>query len=185
MKSDYDLVIAAKAGCKRSTQELYQRYLPLIYRRGKYFSDEQKEDFIQDCYFEMLEAINYVDFSFVSNISSWTFKIIYWNYVSNLMKKYFKPSKSYNFNEDNPIESVGNNKYTDYDRIDNECSYCSDEYFILTRFSKEQKQILNYRKQDYKISDIAKLMKKSYGWVQHEIYKAKNIAKEIIGYSFN
>lgn len=95
MKLDYDLVLEAVEGKKSAQGELFNRYLPFVYKHyAKYkrtirfnTAPLEKEEFVNEAYLEFYNALHYVDVNKIYDKNAWKFLGVFGYYLSTLRNK--------------------------------------------------------------------------------------------------
>lgn len=192
MRTDYELMISAKAKNSRDVSELYHRYIPLIYKHArsvKMRDSDQKSDYAQDAFLRYLKAVEYVDIEKIRDIKTWKFYQVFDWFLQNLDKKYRKvlyhigAELSYSHDEDIEDDSKGFTLHASLGHIDHsitECERVISKRDFLKKLTPFQKNILNMRRNNKTIATIAKELGVSYGTIHGHIYKARKLAETII-----
>lgn len=192
MRSDYDLMMGAKEKNSDDVNEIYHRYIPLIYkhsRKLKMRDSEQKSDYAQDAFLRCLKAIEYVNVKKIRDIETWKFYQVFDWYLQNLDKKYRKvlyhigAELSYSHDEDVEEDShnfVLNAALGYIDHSITKCEIDSSKNEFMKKLTPFQKNIMNMRRNNKTIASIAKDLNVSYGTIHGHLYKAKQLAETII-----
>lgn len=183
---DRELIEGIKNGEDHLIYVLHTRYRAMIEKHalaiarklGHYgrIDEEIREDFRQDAFLEMIEAVNYCDFSRIENLNDdWKFVGVFWYYLMNLRKRYIRKHRReacYNIEDyRNTITSRS------YSLTEDKTNEMYQKFFEA--ITPKQKEILQYYQSGMTIQQIRVKIGKSYGYVRWEIAKAKEIAKEI------
>lgn len=192
MKSDYELIIGAKAENSDDINKLYHQYIPLIYKHAhklKMRTTDQKSDYAQDAFLRCLKAIKYVDLKKIINQETWKFYQIFDWFLQNLDKKYRKIlyHRGAEISLSHIYEKEEDDKYSVLENIlgyeDNEITRCEREESkeeFMKQLTPLQKNILHRRQNNQTIASIAKDLNVSYGTIHGNIYYAKKLAETII-----
>ena len=210
IKNDYELLKEIKNGVnvEENNYFLYEKYTPMINKHASYlfskfknYNSELKNDYKQDAYFSMLDAIKSTNLDLVTyNQDEWLFVGRFWFYLKGLSKKYFKKIIK------NPmdIDLLEGTNYVGYFQGYQDC-YLEIYEKILSKintmvymeiglkpkykfvnFNNDHIEVLNYRLQGFHIDEIKNIMNKSYGWVHLKLYELSCLIKNEFGieYSF-
>lgn len=192
MKSDYELMMGAKANDSEMMNELYHRYIPLIFkhsRRLKMRDSDQKSDYAQDAFLRCLKAVEYVNIDKIRDIETWCFHMVFDWFLQNLDKRYRKVlyhtgaelSMSI-FDNDNGEEFMTDYEHTlgfeDNSITEFEREESKNEF--MNSLSPIRRKILLERQNGVTIAAIAKELNVSYGTVHGHIFNMKKLAETII-----
>jgi hypothetical protein len=191
MKNDFLLIQEIKNGefLEENYITLYKKYIPMINKHASYlfskfkkYNSELKNDYKQDAYFAMLEAINSTNLDLVTyNKNDWLFVGRFWFYLKGLSKKYYKRIVRSPID----IELFEESSYVGYFQGYQDC-YNEIYERVCLKVSDNHKKVLEYRLQGFSLKEIKDLMSKSYGWVHLKLYQISELVKKEFGveYSF-
>lgn len=201
-KNDFTLLkeIKEEKSLKQNLEILYKRYFPMINKySSRLFSDEgTKQDYKQEAYLVMLEAIKSTNLDIITyNSDKWLFVGRLGFYLKNLKKKYIKKSiknlkNLKNLDSFEGTNIVGysqgfNDSYFEiYERIESKINTGTCISNRLIKINQNHLSVLNYRLQGYSLEEIRKMMNKSYGWVHFKLEHLSYLIIEEFGieYSF-
>ncbi len=178
---------------------LYKRYMLMInkyaFKVGKNFvgrSFDIQQDFKQEAYFIMVEAVNNTHIDNIQN-DNWKFQNVFYFYLKKLQHRFLKKIFTYNsrhlstqeFEEQTPsfktmdyVRSkipqrltVPMNHYSEFDDI---------RTIIMAQFTDRQKEIVKYRQLNMTFSEIGKELNISHPTVHWDLKRAKKIAENLI-----
>jgi len=202
MLNDRQLLEQLKLYKKQKDYEiLYKRYLPMINKYAYKISSscgitfhQIKEEFQQDAFISLVEAVDYVDLEKIED-DNWKFQNIFYYFLKSLQLGFYKdihrdPISLDHYQEklENP-EDIENESYSGKvfkslfnvlgvsSNHYNEFNECRDQF--LKTLTSRQQQIIKYRQLGMTISEIGKELNISFGTVHRDIYLAKKEAVEI------
>jgi DNA-directed RNA polymerase specialized sigma24 family protein len=187
--TDLEIVKKIKKGRKDLIITLYKRYTPMMqHYANRVFGHfkiippirQLKEDFIQDSYFKLLDAIRYCNISKIvkdktkDQIVNWKFKFIFGYFLRKLVYEYYT------------VHYRGHKNTIDIDTLenylvgDNGDSYylpaCKEAFY--KKLTPNQRRCVKYREQGLSSKEIARKINYSKQWVAVLLLEAKKIASK-------
>jgi RNA polymerase sigma factor (sigma-70 family) len=182
--TDREIIVQLKkeeseAKTKKLQETLYYRYIPMITKyafKSRKISDSI-EDFKQEAFFAMIEAIKYCDTKKIKN-NKWKFLGIFWFYIQKLILQNFKNShQNAEFNETFYKDHVS------FTPLDSFIINDIKDQFLET-LTGLQLKILQGRREGLTIQEIADKRGVSYGTIFRQIYFAARKASEVFGFDY-
>jgi DNA-directed RNA polymerase specialized sigma24 family protein len=197
--NDLELVRGAKQRDQKAIELLYKKFTPLIWKHARRSGDE---DFLQDAYFTMLKAVDYVDFDKIPVQfldGRWGFIRTFEQYLMNQVRSSIKKSIKKQNNEFSSYHSVANelglpvdsdapSNRPQHDMDDNILFQYSPERMVFstpvedkyTSFKKSltnlEKELLAFRQEGKTLSEIATNWKMPLGKVKNMLVNLKRRA---------